>query len=71
MVSNISLSAWKLVLVPRRSPWGPTFWTDVVGLPRTYSWAQTWPSLADSTRIQEDSALTTLTPTPCRPPETL
>ena len=41
------------------------------GLPRTYSWAQTLPSRADSTRIHSDRALTTLTPTPWRPPDTL
>ena len=50
---------------------GPIFLTGVVGLPRAYSWAQTHPSRADSTRIHSDSALTTLTPTPWRPPDTL
>ncbi len=61
----------KLVVVPRRDPCGPIFLTGPVGLPRSYSCAQIEPSRADSTRIHEDSALTTLTPTPCRPPETL
>ena len=39
MVSNISGSARKRVVVPRRSPDGPIFLTGVVGLPRAYSWA--------------------------------
>src|SRR5829696_9045353 len=69
VVSNISGSATKLVVVPRRVPWGPIFLTAVFGLPRSYSWAQIDPSRADSTRIQDDSALTTLTPTPWRPPD--
>ena len=59
------------VRVPRRVPAGPSLITLVVGLPRAYSWDQTKPSRADSTRIHSDRALTTLTPTPCRPPETL
>src|ERR1700675_4405440 len=71
VVWNISVSARKLVVVPRRFPWGPIFLTGVVGLPREYSWAQTNLSRADSTRIQEESAFTTLTPTPWRPPDTL
>ena len=71
MVSNISGSAMKLVVVPRRVPCGPIFLTGVFGLPRSYSCAQTNPSRADSTRIHDESALTTLTPTPCRPPDTL
>src|SRR6476619_5789797 len=71
IVSNISESARNCVVVPRRPPLGPIFLTGVFGFPRTYSWLQTLPSRADSTRIHEDSALTTLTPTPWRPPETL
>src|SRR4029077_12865573 len=66
-----SASAWNCVVVPRRPLLGPALVTAVVGLPRTYSWDQTLPSRADSTRIHSDRALTTLTPTPCRPPETL
>ncbi len=71
VVSNISASAMNWVVVPRRPACGPTFLTGPVGLPRWYSCAQIEPSRADSTRIHDDSALTTLTPTPCRPPETL
>src|SRR6185436_17343786 len=56
---------------PAAAATGPIFLTGVFGLPRTYSWLQTLPSRADSTRIHDDSALTTLTPTPCRPPDTL
>ena len=58
-------------MVPRRPLLGPIFLTVVFGLPRSYSWLQTLPSRADSTRIHDDSALTTLTPTPWRPPDTL
>ena len=47
------------------------FVTGIVGLPRAYSWAYTAPSRADSTRSHSESAFTTLTPTPCSPPETL
>ncbi len=68
---NISGSNRKAVRVPLRPACGPAFVTGVVGLPRTYSWAHTWPSRADSTRIHSESALTTLTPTPWRPPDTL
>ncbi len=50
---------------------GPIFLTDPLGLPRLYSWNQMEPSREDSTRIHSESALTTLTPTPCRPPDTL
>src|SRR5215207_10363552 len=70
-VSNISASARKLVRVPRRDPCGPSFLTLPSGLPRSYSCDHTLPSRADSTRIHEERALTTLTPTPWRPPETL
>ena len=49
--------------------------TDVVdqpsGAPREYSWFHAYPSRRISTRRRSDSALTTDTPTPCRPPETL
>ena len=41
------------------------------GAPRSYSWVQTWPSRRTSTMSDSLSALTTETPTPCRPPETL
>ena len=71
VVSNISASAWKMVLVPLRWPCGPTLSTLVMGLPRSYSCDQTPPSRAVSTRSQEERALTTDTPTPWRPPETL
>ena len=41
------------------------------GAPREYSCVNTWPSRRISTSRRSDSALTTETPTPCRPPETL
>src|SRR5674476_1003068 len=71
VLSNISWSARKIVRVPRRCPCGPTWTTAVVGLPRTYSWAQMNPSRAVSTRSHSESAFTPLTPTPCSPPDTL
>src|SRR5690242_3174551 len=71
VVSNIVGSAMKDVVVPRREPCGPILRTPDFGLPRSYSCIQTLPSRAVSTRIDDDSALTTLTPTPWRPPETL
>ena len=70
-MSNISASAWKIVRVPVAVPCGPILSTLVIGLPRSYSCAQTPPSRAVSTRSHEDRALTTDTPTPWRPPETL
>jgi hypothetical protein len=45
--------------------------TGVLGLPRSYSCDQMLPSRADSTRIHDERAFTTLTPTPWSPPETL
>ena len=71
VVSKTLGSALKVVVVPRRSPWGPILRTPIVGSPREYSWAQIAPSRADSTRSHSDKALTTLTPTPCKPPDTL
>ena len=70
-VSNTAGSGLNMVMVPRRSPCGPTLLTGVVGVPREYSWAQTKPSRDDSTRRNSDRAFTTLTPTPWRPPDTL
>ena len=43
----------------------------VVGSPRANSWRQTLPSRFTSATSHSDSALTTETPTPCSPPETL
>ena len=68
---NISGSNRNAVRVPFRPPCAPALVTGIVGFPRAYSWAHTCPSRADSTRIHSESALTTLTPTPWRPPETL
>src|SRR3989344_885326 len=49
----------------------PPFWPLDFGLPLWYSCAQCSPSRQTSARIQEESAFTTDTPTPCSPPETL
>ena len=45
--------------------------TGPSGLPRWYSCMCTLPSRCTSTRRWLESALTTETPTPCRPPDTL
>ena len=49
------------------APFCSSFW----GAPREYSCDQSYPSRRISTSSRSDSALTTETPTPCRPPETL
>ena len=41
------------------------------GTPRSYDCAQTFPSRRTSTSSRFESAFTTETPTPWRPPETL
>ena len=58
------------MLVPRRSVLAP-FVSSVVGVPRSYDWVCSWPSRHTVRCSHSDSALTTDTPTPCRPPETL
>ncbi len=81
-VSKISGSGRKKVRVPwvrfhagsspRFASAAPPFWrTGPFGSPRTNSWTWRLPSRRTSTRIWELNAFTTLTPTPCRPPETL
>ena len=72
IVSKISGSARKLVVVPRRSPCGPTFVTGAVRLAARVLLAPRRGRRGPiSTRSHSDSALTTLTPTPWRPPDTL
>ena len=66
---KISGSGWKVTVVPRRLGAWPAGRTGPKGRPRENSC--TWSALfrATSTRSESESALTTETPTPCRPPE--
>ena len=59
---------WTVVPVPAAMPITASFWRV---LPRTKDiWCRA-PSRSTVTTSDSDSALTTDTPTPCRPPETL
>ncbi len=70
LTSKISSSGRKRTRVP--VDWdSPTTSTPVTGLPRSYFWRQSLPSRLTVTSRNSDRALTTDTPTPCRPPETL
>jgi hypothetical protein len=60
----------KLIVVPV-SFVGPVAFILVVGSPRANSWRQVLPSRWTSAASHSESAFTTETPTPCRPPETL
>jgi len=60
----------KRIVVPRPSL-GPTTASGATGSPRRYSWWCSLPSRRMVSDSVSDSALTTDTPTPCRPPETL
>ncbi len=68
--SKISRSGRKVILVPVALVALP-FLKSAAGWPRSYSWLQEWPSLEISSSSRSESALTTETPTPCSPPETL
>ena len=50
---------------------GPVAFIASIGSPRANSWRQIFPSRWTSATSHSDSALTTETPTPCRPPDTL
>ncbi|KKW47976.1 MAG: hypothetical protein UY98_C0001G0023 [Candidatus Kaiserbacteria bacterium GW2011_GWA2_58_9] len=64
-------SGSKTTIVPWR-PEAPIFFTFETGLPPSlYSCAYFPPSRCTSARTETESALTTETPTPCKPPETL
>lgn len=69
MVSKMSGSAQKVTVVPVSSV-ASCCDSGAVGAPTLYSWVQRWPSVRISTARRVDSAFTTETPTPCRPPET-
>ena len=60
------------MVVPDSSfPDTPIVCMSVVGSPRANSCRYTFPSRRTSATSHSESAFTTETPTPCRPPETL
>ena len=70
VTSKICLSGRKVIRVPRLRL-RPIRLNSLLGTPRSYSWEKYLPSWNTSQRSHSDRALTTDTPTPCRPPETL
>ncbi len=70
VVSNISASGLKVTFVPLPSA-GPTISSGATGLPLRKLCLNRVPSRTTSTSSHSESAFTTLTPTPWRPPETL
>ena len=67
---KISGSGQKVVLVP--VPFAlPISWSLVAVLPWSKSMAYSLPSRLTHTSTRVESAFTTDTPTPCRPPDTL
>ncbi len=70
MLLNVSDEAMKCTSVPRRSL-GATTASGATGTPRRNSIWCNLPSRQILSFSQLDSALTTDTPTPCRPPATL
>ena len=67
---NVSRDAMKWTSVPRRFD-GPTIASGATGTPRRNSIWCSVPSRQILSFSQSDSALTTDTPTPCKPPDTL
>ncbi len=65
---KIWVSGRKVVAVPCLRE-GPSFSSPPVGLPREKLCFHSNPSRQTRTSTREDRALTTETPTPCRPPE--
>ena len=70
VVSKMSASGLNVTVVPRSVVASPRV-SSVVGSPRAKLCVQTKPSWRTSTVSHSERALTTETPTPCRPPETL
>ena len=67
---NISLEGKKVTLVPFKSDL-PISFSGALVIPFSNSTKYFFPSLKISTLKLLESALTTDTPTPCKPPETL
>ena len=70
-VSKISASGRKVIVVPVSLVGSPLLELALRRAALVAPGVQTWPSRRTSTSSRSDSALTTETPTPCRPPETL
>ncbi len=68
--SKISGSGANVILVPVWSV-KPAALMSASGTPRAKSWRYTFPSRSTVASSRSDSAFTTDTPTPWRPPETL
>ncbi len=62
-------SAQNVIVVPVRRVAAPLF-NVPGGTERVYCWSQWKPSVSISTSRRVESAFTTETPTPCKPPET-
>ena len=63
-------SGWKYTVVPVPRA-GPSFCSGPDGLPRLNAISHSAPSRFTCARSSVESALTTLAPTPCRPPAVL
>ena len=70
VVSKISSLGQNRVVVPVSSV-ASCLSSSPSGTPKAKAWVQRKPSRLMSTSTRRLSALTTETPTPCRPPETL
>ena len=70
MLVKICALGLKRIVVPR-SLVAPTSASGATGSPRWYSWRCMLAVAGDGQQQVSESALTTETPTPCRPPETL
>jgi len=68
---KISGDGRNVISVPVRSPASPVTFSGSTGSPRRNSISCTLPSRQMRSLSHSDSAFTTETPTPCRPPETL
>ena len=68
---KVSVEGRKLTSVPRLPPASPTTFSGATATPSWNSMKCSLPSRQMVSFSQVDSAFTTDTPTPCRPPETL
>ena len=67
---KIAASGWKYTVVPLPRA-GPSFFSPLTGLPCLNRISHCVPSRFTVATSSFDSALTTLAPTPCRPPAVL
>ena len=66
---NFSSGQKRMVVPVLRLPTVPATFNSCFFFPSAYHMKYSWPSRRTHTCSFFDSALTTLTPTPCRPPE--